>query len=389
MVCAMAATTEGAFLSALSGWLPEADHALVPRLSSLVLCRVAAAAPCRQWRQRFAAFLRKQKEPCEAGQRHRRWRRPPYLINGRYSVMEHTALQPSVHAEVYCNAVETRYPDGSAEVLVMEGDFIRRPGFVLRSNERRPWIDPEQAAEDAYRELERQAKLDECSDRKSDKSDSRERSRRRARRAVRDLARSNELPFFVTFTLDGSKIDRYDPVAIVKRLNVWLDNRVRRDGLKYLLVPELHKDGAVHFHGLVNDALSRVDSGTMTMQGWKKPRRPRSKAQAALWASQGAVTVWNLPAWDFGFTTAIPLYGDREAAVGYVCKYVGKQEEKVGGRWYYSGGALVRPERVYHNVPFIPEEAPGEVFEVPGLGCRAYRYYVGKGGELYGSHGGD
>lgn len=193
----------------------------------------------------------------------------------------------------------------------------------------------------------------------------------------------------MTFTLDGSKIDRYDPVAIVKRLNVWLDNRVRRDGLKYLLVPELHKDGAVHFHGLVNDALSRVDSGTMTMQGWKKPRRPRSKAQAALWASQGAVTVWNLPAWDFGFTTAIPLYGDREAAVGYVCKYVGKQEEKVGGRWYYSGGALVRPERVYHNVPFIPEEAPGEIFEVPGLGCRAYRYYVGKEGEMYGSHGGD
>ena len=302
--------------------------------------------------------------------------------------MEHTALIPSVAAEVFCNAVEKRYPDGSAEVLVLARDVIRRPGFELREKpKRKVWVDPDEAAEIAYRDLEREAIRAECSDRVSNKTDSHERARRRARTAVRDLARSNAFDYFVTFTLDGTKVNRYDAAEIVKRLNVWLDNRVRRDGLRYVLVPELHKDGAIHFHGLINDALRRVDSGTMTAPGWKKPRKPRSKAEAARWAADGAVVVWNLPAWDFGFTTAIPLYGEREAAVGYVCKYVAKQSEKIGGRWYYSGGDLQRPATVYHNIPFVLEDAPTQPFEVPGLGCMAYRYFVKKGGDLHDAHG--
>lgn len=175
------------------------------------------------------------------------------------------------------------------------------------------------------------------------------RARRRARSAVHDLCHANGFDRFVTFTLDAQRVDRYDVEEVTKKLNVWLDNRVRRNGLKYVLVPELHKDGAIHFHGLINsEALEATDSGTLTRGG--KPRRPRGAAQRAAMLADGWQIVYNLPQWTLGFSTGIDLYGDYDAAVGYVCKYIAKTERKVGGRWYYSGGALERPNVVFTDI---------------------------------------
>ena len=178
-----------------------------------------------------------------------------------------------------------------------------------------------------------------------------ERSKRRARSAVKDLALSNEFRYFVTLTLDQRNVNRYDVAEVTKRLNTWLDNQVRRRGLAYVLVAERHKDGAVHFHGFFNGALPVLDSGTLDT-GSGKPKRPRSEAQRAAWLADGARVVYNLPAWSLGFSTAVELYGERRKAVGYVCKYITKAVEKVGGRWYYSGGS---PTRSMPNfAPLIP-----------------------------------
>jgi len=160
-------------------------------------------------------------------------------------------------------------------------------------------------------------------DKESNKLDSLSRAMRRAKAAVRELALANKFEYFVTLTLNKEKVDRYNMDEITKKLNNWLDNQVRRSGLAYVLVPERHKDGAIHFHGFFNGALRAVDSGRKDKNGH---------------------TIFNLPQWRLGFTTAIRLYGDYHSAVGYVCKYIGKQGEKPGGRWYYSGGALARPE---------------------------------------------
>ena len=185
-----------------------------------------------------------------------------------------------------------------------------------------------------------------------------DRAKRRARSAVRDLAFSNDFTFFVTLTLDRQKVNRYDVAEITRKLNRWLDNHVRRNGLAYVLVAERHKDGAVHFHGFFNDALPVVDSGHTDPKGH---------------------TVYNLPAWDLGFTTAIRLYGDRHKAVGYVCKYITKAQEKIGGRWYYSGGALDRPEVTYSNVDFAAlSDADGAYpFEIADIGAKALILDVG------------
>lgn len=197
------------------------------------------------------------------------------------------------------------------------------------------------------------------------------RSMRRARAQVRDLALCNPFTHFVTLTLDQARVDRYDMGAITRKLNAWLSNQVQRRGLCYVLVPERHQDGAIHFHGFFNNALERTDSGTMIPPDGGRPKKPRSRAQRAAWAAEGGRVVWNLPGWSLGFTTALELVGEYSRAVSYVCKYIGKQGDKPGGRWYYSGGDLARP--VVELAPLdwreLAAQEGARVFHVPEAGA--------------------
>ncbi len=190
-----------------------------------------------------------------------------------------------------------------------------------------------------------------------------ERSQRRARSKVRRLALANEFRWFVTLTLSPEQIDRYDGDEIVRRLGRWCDNMVRRHGLRYILVPERHKDGAFHFHGFFSDAVRVTDSGHTDDHGRK---------------------IYNLPQWTLGFTAAMELYGEYPAAVAYVCKYIGKQDgERPLGRWYYSGGALVEPRREYVDMDFREmQERPGAYeVEIPGSRMVIVREYMQKENE--------
>ena len=255
------------------------------------------------------------------------------------------------------------YPDGSVSIMLSDRAIFREPGWQLASDraavaerQRRAWEAFVGEAEVDVAELsgyQCERHLDAEAQRRAD---SLARAQRRAKAAVRDLARSNDFRFFVTLTLDPAKVDRYDVRDITRRLNHWCDNHVRRDGLCYVLVPERHKDGAIHFHGLFNDALQAVDSGHRDSGGHR---------------------IYNLPAWDLGFTTAIELYGDRQAAIAYVCKYIGKQMDadgcpgKVGGRWYYSGGALRRPAVSFADVgPEVYDKTDSYEFGIEALGAR-------------------
>ena len=216
--------------------------------------------------------------------------------------------------EITHNTKIVSYPDGSSRIVVSSLPIFREPGW---ENNKKP--------------------VTRTSTRKDGNAD-KMRARRRAKSRLRDLARANNLSVFVTFTLDQTKIDRYDVPQITKKLNVWLDNRVRRKGLCYVLVPELHKDGAVHYHGLCNDVLARVDSGHKTKHGR---------------------VVYNLPDWPYGFTTAVCIPQEEYSkTVSYVTKYITKSQDKIGGRWFYSGGSLVQPEIELSDMDFDDLDAP-------------------------------
>lgn len=207
------------------------------------------------------------------------------------------------------NGILYSFPGGESDLIVTAGTF--KVG-VERPLEARPG--PRQAGK------------------KADGEDAL-RSMRRARAQLRRLALSNEFEYFVTLTLDAARVDRYDVKAITKKLNSWADNMVRRRGLRYILVPERHKDGAIHFHGfMAGEGLEVLESGH------------RDKTGAMM---------FNLPQWKLGFSTAIRLRGEYSRAVSYVCKYIGKQDgERPMGRWYYSGGDLQEPPKEYLEVDY-------------------------------------
>ena len=247
--------------------------------------------------------------------------------------------------EITHNAVIYNYPDGAQDLICCSASIFREPGWEAAG-----WVSPEAKPRPAAREA---GKRSEGSDM--------ERSMRRARAKLRRMALANEFEYFVTLTLDPQKIDRYDGTVIIKALGRWCDNMVRRHGLRYILVPELHKDGAIHFHGFMAGAgLVVVDSGVQ----WDG--RP----------------VYNLPQWTLGFTTAQRLYGDYHAAVGYCCKYIGKQDgQRPLGRWYYSGGGLMEPGKVYADLDFrdFGEGCVNAVeFAIPGARMKVLHNYGGK-----------
>lgn len=241
---------------------------------------------------------------------------------------------------VKCNARIKRYPTGAIEIMVADRPIFGAAGWEPSGDQ------PDGGPAKRRKDTPSAADM--------------ERARRRAAARVRDIALCNDFAYFVTLTLDASQINRYDIGPVLSHMRTWLDNRVRRKGLAYVLVPEHHKDGAVHFHGFfTRRGAQMIDSGTLAIIGAKRPRKPRSAAQRAEWCAQGAHVVYNVEDWTLGYSTAIPVYGDYAAAVSYCCKYVGKEGAKIGGRWYYSGGDLRGPEIEYCDLDIREVEAAG------------------------------
>jgi hypothetical protein len=242
-----------------------------------------------------------------------------------------------IHAPQGHYAKIYKYPCGVMDIITSTSPDFRAQGWEDSEDYGKPGKAPKRKGE-AERSGTDEAKAEDV-----------ERSMRRARAKVRRLALANDFRWFVTLTLDPAKIDRYDAGAVVKKMSQWCNNQVRRRGLRYILVPERHKDGALHFHGFFSDALEAVASGHRSKSG-----QP----------------IYNLPGWTLGFTAAIEVYGDYAGAVAYVCKYIGKQGDKPAGRWYYSGGALAEPEVVYadYSVRDLEEDYGEKVWStyVPG-----------------------
>lgn len=170
-----------------------------------------------------------------------------------------------------------------------------------------------------------------------------------------EIGLCNEFQYFITLTLDKTKIDRYDPEKIYKKLRVWLSNMVQRHQMDYILFPEYHKpepgqtECAIHFHMLANaNTLKLSDSGKKTKNGQ---------------------TIYNLLGWKYGFSTVIKLDG-RSAIVKYVTKYITKGNAKIFGKFYLSGGKTLKREvpAEFLNIDYASFD--GQEYEIPAAGMR-------------------
>lgn len=192
--------------------------------------------------------------------------------------------------------------------------------------------------------------------------ESQARSAQRASRKFRDIVEcSTNLVWFVTLTLSPDAMaerctTRYDYEGIVRVFRPWLSNHVQRHGLSYVLVPERHKDGAIHMHGFFNDVpelgFSENDRGLTTKSG---------------------NMIYNISGYPYGFSTACYISGqeDREKSARYCAKYCTKNTECIGGRYYFSGGELGRPTYKYFNYEY--DDALGDVYQVEGMSMKYTR----------------
>lgn len=166
-----------------------------------------------------------------------------------------------------------------------------------------------------------------------------ERASRRAKINAFDMVLCNhDLDVFATFTYRPENgLDKASYDDCYKVLKTWLSNRVQRRGLKYVIVPERHKSGDIHFHGIVNS--SAVDLVRATSPYTGKP------------LTHNGEPIFNIPDWSAGFTTAQIIGGgvdDREKVSKYIFKYMGKQAgQRIGGRYALIGGDMVRPTYIY------------------------------------------
>lgn len=140
----------------------------------------------------------------------------------------------------------------------------------------------------------------------------------RTKQNIYKYSRQANWEFFITLTFDESKVNRYDYDECMSKANKWFNNQKSRKApdLKYLFVPEQHKDGAWHIHGIISDVgeMSFVDSGRVAI-GEKAYRRSDVNSKGA--------TIYNLSGWKFGFSTATKVR-DKYKVASYITKYITK-----------------------------------------------------------------
>lgn len=152
-------------------------------------------------------------------------------------------------------------------------------------------------------------------------------SRNRTINRLYYLARSNYWDWFVTLTFNPEKVARYNFDSCVKKLSKWLNNcKLKCPDMCYLVVPELHLDGAWHFHGLFYncDDLGFIDSGKFDKKGNR---------------------IYNIGLYKFGWTTATRVT-DLEKVSKYICKYVTKEmcSHSKGRKRYWASRNLCEAE---------------------------------------------
>lgn len=166
-------------------------------------------------------------------------------------------------------------------------------------------------------------------------------SMKRAKGKIYDYSRSNMWDWFVTLTFAPDAVNRYNYTDCTKKLSVWLNN-MRRDSetdFKYIVVPERHKDGAFHFHGLFAgcDSLGITYSGHCTKDGEK---------------------IYNIGRYKMGFTTATRVKKN-EAVTKYITKYTTKDlmEHIKGKKKYWASRNLNLPVETTYSLEDVEKQS--------------------------------
>ncbi len=155
----------------------------------------------------------------------------------------------------------------------------------------------------------------------------------RAKSKINEYALCNDWDYFVTFTLDKEKYNRYDLSKFKKDLSEFLHNYNKRcddlDKVKYILVPEQHNDGAWHMHGLI--------------KGIKKKD---------IVVNRNGYLTWKQYNDKFGYMSMDKIR-DKDKVSSYILKYITKDSAKnvteLNARLYYASKGLNTAELIFRS----------------------------------------
>ena len=175
----------------------------------------------------------------------------------------------------------------------------------------------------------------------------------RARQRIFDIGFLNDWSYFCTFTF-SDPLPQRDPSVALKVVQNWLKYEVynyRKDhpNFKYLCVPEYGgRYGNVHLHFLMSD-IPVVDSGCVLIKGYDRPVKRCNLREYDVVLN----TVYNVPLWNKGFSTAIRIYKNDGALSHYLSKYMTKDQKMIFGKYYWSSQNISRePKMEYYNTPY-------------------------------------
>lgn len=239
--------------------------------------------------------------------------------------------------EILHNTKIKKYPNGLQKITVASRNIFREQGWEL---------------------VNKPVKLVNVPKPQNHDNDVRMDSIKRAKDRIFDIVNMNEgtFKYFVTLTFDPEHVNSKSPADVIKILRSFLKNMTSRHDLSYILIPEYHKDGKIHLHGLISDGLQLADSGTRKAKGFEKPLKIETLKRKRI-APEDCKIVYNLPQWKYGYSTAEPISGSADMIFGYITKYITKDMQKIFGNFYYAGGEIIR------NVPVTLTDTDYQSFE--------------------------
>ena len=160
----------------------------------------------------------------------------------------------------------------------------------------------------------------------------------RIKTKIKDYILSNDFNYFWTLTF---KDDRYDYDLAFKKMGKWLEKMRKKYGkFDYIMIPELHKDGAIHFHGVTGGLNALIVESGVKHKGAK---------------------VHNCLEWEYGFTTLTKIRS-REKTASYVTKYVTKEMQnsivEKGKKKYWCSRGLRKPDITFTDLNLTPDLKP-------------------------------
>jgi len=179
---------------------------------------------------------------------------------------------------------------------------------------------------------------------------------RKTKTKIRDIVECNKWELWILLTFDPKKVAQDDHERGRQILKNWLDKQQKLYGkMEYILVPEEHKSGALHFHILLNGFKGKLTKATNAKKG------------GTLLKTKSGKQVWIVSSWNKRYGYGNGTYVDNHPKLAsYMTKYITKDmPHNYGKKRYWASKGVKRPQTKY-NTGFTEADGFKKVYERAG-----------------------